>query len=71
MKVRLSCSLRYRKHNTELLFAWNLLALSCLSPTGESAVKTLVPASMSGFILVSQTMPRITNKAADERHEKV
>lgn len=72
-KVRLFCDrvvFRYRKHNNKLLFAWNLLALSCLSPTGEPAVKTLVLASMSGLILVSETMPRFTNKAVDERHKK-
>lgn len=36
----------------------NLLALSCLSPTGEAVVKTLLPANICDFILVSQTIQR-------------
>lgn len=67
----LKLGLRYRKHNNKLLCACNLSALSCLSPTGEPAVKTLLPATMCDFILVSQAMPRSTKKAVDERHKMV
>lgn len=58
------------ENNNELLFACNLLALSCLSPRGEPAVKTLVPATMCDFILVSQTMPR-RKKAVEAQNVEV